>query len=619
MSDLDKQLLKRATTRFNAAELTRLGQAIEFAAEAHCGQLRGTGEPYVSHSLQVADILLDWQLDPPTVIAAVLHDVPEDTDRTLDEVRFVFGDEIAGLVAAVTKLSGVRIPKGQTAYRVENLRRLFLAMAEDIRVVLLKLADRLHNMRTLEGVKPHKRQRIATETLEVFAPLADRLGMGEVRSELDDLGFKYADPREYAWTAQQVRQSATRRDRYITVAKHELSELLVAEGITAELSARIKNLYSLHRKLLEKDRDIDRIYDLFAIRVIVDTVEECYRGMGAIHQRFQPLPHRIKDYIAVPKSNGYQSLHTTIFGPQQRMLEVQLRTRAMHEAAELGVAAHAIYAESKRSVAAPEEQLEVMRQLSSWHDELAAGGDVEGMKLDLFAKRVFVFTPRGAIHSLAAGSTPIDFAYSVHTEVGHSCVGAKINGALVSLETELRNGDIVEILTASGSQPKRDWLRFVKSGGARSAIRAALRKSGREETLKAGQVKMGELAERTDFDQKELITTWASDLIAAVPQADSIEDVYAALGDNLVTVERLARVIKPPVTRRKLVPSDGPGQVVVQGASGVRTRLARCCQPRPPQGIRGYVTVGHGITIHDRRCRQVTVANPDRLVQASWQ
>lgn len=612
-------LLAQAGERFSPEELTRLQQAVEFAADAHRGQVRGTGEPYVEHALAVAEILFGWQLDAATVTAAVLHDVPEDTSRTHEEITFVFGDEIAHLVAGVTKLSGVRIPKGRTAYRVENLRRLFLAMAEDIRVVLLKLADRLHNMRTLDGVPPSKRPRIATETLEVFAPLADRLGMGEVRSELDDLGFKHADPAEYKWTAQQVRQSATRRDRYIAVATHELGELMESEGIEAELNARIKNLYSLHRKLLKKDRDIDRIYDLFAIRVIVETVEQCYRGMGAVHQRFQPLPHRIKDYIAVPKSNGYQSLHTTIFGPEQRMLEVQFRTRAMHEAAELGVAAHAMYADDKRSVVAPAEQLAVMRQLSSWHDELAAGGDVEGMKLDLFAKRVFVFTPHGAIHSLAAGSTPVDFAYSVHTEVGHTCTGAKVNGVLVSLETGLQNGDVVEIQTSPGSEPKRDWLRFVKSGGARSAIRTALRKSGRDDSLKAGQVKLIELAERLDTDPKTLATQQVDRLVAAVPQAESFDDVLAALGDNLVTVERLARVVQPPAPRRKIAGPAIQAGVVVEGTAGVRTKLAKCCDPKPPRAIRGYVTIGHGITIHDRRCRQVAAADPARLVRAAWQ
>jgi guanosine-3',5'-bis(diphosphate) 3'-pyrophosphohydrolase len=620
MSASSDALLHEAAARFSPTQVAELTKAVRFAEEAHRGQVRGTGEPYVEHCFAVATILLGWKLDAPTVTAAILHDVPEDTDRTIEELRFAFGDEVGKLVSSVTKLSGVRVPHHSTTYQAENLRRLFLAMAEDIRVVLLKLADRLHNMRTLKGVKPHKRKRIGLETLEVFAPLADRLGMGEVRSELDDLGFRYAYPTEYQWTSRQVRQSAAKRDRYIAIVKRELADLLKEEGINAEINARTKNLYSLYRKLLQKERDIDRIYDLFAVRVIVSSTEECYRGMGIVHRRFQPLPHRIKDYIAVPKSNGYQSLHTTIFGPENRLLEVQFRTVSMHEEAELGVAAHAIYAEGKQAVTAAPEQLAVMNQLSSWHDELAAGGDFEGMKLDLFSKRVFVFSPHGDIHSLPAGATPVDFAYTVHTEVGHTCVGAKVNGVIVPLETELTNGDVVEILTKSGSKPKRDWLQFVRTGQARTAIRSALRKDGRSANLKAGQARFSEIATRLKLPAKAILRDHQAELIAGVPHAETLEDVYAAMGEGLVSEERIQRLISPLLApapaRRKAATASGT--VKIQGATGVRTRMARCCKPVPPVPIAGYVTVGHGITVHRRACRQVTGGNPQRVVSATW-
>ena len=397
VEDTREALLAALRQRFNATQLKPVVAALNAAERLHAGQLRGTGEPYVCHPMTVATILCEWGLDLPTIIAAVLHDVLEDTEITLPELQSQFGKEVAELVESVTKLSAIRIPQADITYEVENLRRLFLAMAKDLRVVLLKLADRLHNIRTIKGMPPQKRPRYGREMLEAHAPLADRLGMGEVRSELQDAGFQYSNPTDYQWTQRQVQAAAKRGDRYLTLVKRKFQETLSAEGITARIDARTKNLYSLYRKLLEKERDIDKVYDLFAIRVIVETVEQCYQGMGIIHRHWQPLPHRIKDYIAVPKLNGYRSLHTTIFGPEQKLLEVQFRTVEMHEEAERGVAAHTVYAEQKRSVSATDEQMAVMKQLKSWQDEISESTEfVQKFKLDLFSDRLFVFTPQGS-------------------------------------------------------------------------------------------------------------------------------------------------------------------------------------------------------------------------------
>lgn len=626
-SELAKEFLAKAGTRFGKRQVAVLERALTVATNAHEGQKRGTGEPYVTHSVSVAYTLLSWNLDAPTVAAALLHDVPEDTAVTLPELAKDFGDEIAGLVEAVTKLSVVRLPKDDVDYQAENLRRLFLAMAKDVRVVLLKLADRLHNMTTLKGVKPEKRRRIALETLEVYAPLADRLGMGEVRSELDDLGFRYAEPKEYEWTKRQVQQTHLKQERYAVTVKREFQDVLKAEGINSTINARTKNLYSLYRKLLQKERDIEQIYDFFAVRVIVATVEDCYQGMGVIHQHWQPLPHRMKDYIAVPKLNGYRSLHTTVFGPHDRLLEVQFRTKEMHEEAELGIAAHAVYAEDKESVKAGTEQLAVMRQLASWQEELAESPDFSRFKLDLFSKRVFVFTPKGAVHSLPAGSTPVDFAYTVHSEVGSSCVGAKVNGVIVPLDTVLRNGDVVEILTQSNSVPKRDWLGFVRTGAARTNIRTYFRHQAREDNAVAGKDLFDQLLKKHDRGAKSLTGAEDARLLKLRQGIHSREDLFAALGEGTLSTEAVARALKLESSKPAVKPSPTPsGRTVkqprgltVEGGATIASTPAMCCKPKAGDRVVGYITVGRGISIHRRDCPQVAkLPDRSRIVAVSW-
>lgn len=617
------ELTDAVSERFSAAEKRVLERSVELAEQSHAGQLRGTGEPYVCHPLKVAQIVADWQLDPDTIVAAVLHDLLEDTPVSSADLRKEFGEKVTGLVEALTKLGTVRVPKDESAYDSEELRRVLLAMAKDVRVVLLKLADRLHNVLTIKGIRPAKRERFARETLEIYAPLADRLGMGEVRSTLEDQGFRYADPKEYAWTKRQVQATYGKRERYIAVVKRQFEDTLKAENIPAEISARTKNLHSLYRKLLQKERDIDKIYDLFAIRVIVDSVEDCYRSMGLIHANWQPLPHRIKDYIAVPKLNGYRSLHTTIFGPQERLLEVQFRTRRMHEEAELGVAAHAFYAEAKESVSAADRDLALMKQLASWQEELEESDEVvDRFKLDMFVDRIFAFTPKGAVHSLPAGATPVDFAYTVHTEVGHMCRGAKVNGVIVPLDAPLANGDVVEVLTSKQQTPKRDWLGFVRTGHARSSIRAWFRSESREDDETKGRqlvdawLKKGE---RPAFAKLPVAERDA--IVAAVPQAHSAEDALAKVGAGSVTIARIERVLDPPkrAARKRPAPRRALG-VTLSGASGLATKFAKCCVPRKPVKIVGYVTVGKGISIHRADCSQVRRhGNSQRLTAVNWQ
>lgn len=611
---------KLVAESFDDAQARQIEQALRRAEKAHHGQKRGTGEPYVYHSIAVATILMDWRLDAEVIVAALLHDVPEDTAVSLAEVEAEFGADIAHLVESVTKLSRIRLPAEDIDYEIENLRRLFLAMAEDVRVVLLKLADRLHNIRTIEGVSADKQARIGRETVEIYAPLADRLGMGEVRGELDDRGFRAADPGEYAWVKKQIEQRYNQSAEYMSEVKRTFEATLSAEGIDATVSSRTKNLHSLYKKLLDKERDIDRVYDFFAVRVVVPTVEDCYQSMGVVHQHWQPLPHRIKDYIAVPKMNGYRSLHTTIFGPGKHMLEVQIRTEQMHHEAEWGVAAHAVYADNKQSRLASTEQLQLMKQLASWQEELKGPGHVlDRVKLDMFADRIFVFTPKGAPFSLPAGANPVDFAYIVHTEVGHMCHGAKVNGVIVPLDSPLSNGDIVEILTKKNSEPKRDWLKFVRTGHARSAIKSYFRKEDRDIHVRKGREELDNALKKHNLHLSKL-TKDQQARVAETLHVKEFEDALASLGETGGSVTSVLRVLgleqvgerkaKPPVTK----------DAAISGLHSLLTKRALCCKPQPPQGIIGYVTLGKGISIHRDSCPQVpNLPDPSRLISVSWE
>ncbi|MDP4000282.1 MAG: RelA/SpoT family protein [bacterium] len=613
--------LRRRLSRFSDEQRDLIERAFRRARASHDGQYRRTGEPYVCHCLEVAILLCDWRLDAPTVAAALLHDVPEDTDVTIEQIADEFGGDIAGLVEAVTKLSSVRMPNTEIPVETENLRRLFLAMAKDVRVVLLKLADRLHNVRTIVGIRSEKRKRFALETIEIFAPLADGLGMGEVRAELSDRGFEYAYPRAYRELRDSVQAAIKEGERYLSRVKRRFGAVLAEEGIAAHIDARTKTLYSLYRKLQEKRRDIDKIYDLFAVRVIVDSVPDCYRSMGVIHRTWQPLPHRIKDYIAVPKSNGYRSLHTTVFGPQNRLLEVQFRTWQMHDEAEHGVSAHYVYDKGKQPKRATEDQSAMMRRLRSWQDEVAESTElVQRFKLDLFTNRIFVFTPHGQVHSLPAGSSPVDFAYSVHTDVGHSCRGANVNGVIVPLDSALVNGDVVEIIRGD-AKPNRNWLKSVRTGHARWAIRRYFREHDRDAMVAAGRKELAAILKRHRTAAAPTKAEWRR-LIDLLPGAADEAGVMAAIGERRLSETALVRALglaeKVTPIRRPRRPAR-VGKVIVDNQQGLPSRLARCCKPRPPGSIVGYVTLQKSVSIHRESCPQVRRSdNPARLVAAHW-
>jgi len=461
-----------------------LRKAFEFASEAHKGQKRGTGEPYIEHPLSVAQILSKYRLDCSTLIAALLHDVPEDTNYTLQEIEKSFGKPVAKLVDGVTKLSSVRLPKGvteekfadeQEVRRIESYRKLFLASADDLRVILIKLADRLHNMRTLVGVKPEKRYRIAKETLEIYAPLADRLLMGQIKGELEDLAFPYVYPNEYQTLVFRTKDMYKEKTAFLNKVKEKLKRELHKAGIASQIHGRSKHLYSLHKKLQKYENDISRIYDLVALRVLVKNVSDCYAALGKIHEMWKPLPGRIKDYIATPKPNGYRSLHTTVFATDGQIVEIQIRTYEMHAAAEYGLAAHWLYSEKKQSQKVPQKMSWVC-DLASWQKKIKRKEFSEALKIDFFHDRIFVFSPKGDLFDLPEGATPVDFAYRVHSYLGDHCQGAKVGGKLKQLNEPLKNGDIVEIITNKNAQPRENWLEFVKTSNARQRIRSTLRK-----------------------------------------------------------------------------------------------------------------------------------------------
>ena len=477
-----QELIRKHKIKLEDQKIIRA--AFEFAASAHTGQKRRSGEDYVHHPLSTADFLADWGLDTPTIVAAILHDVPENTQHSLDDLKKLFGDEITFLVLGVTKLGRIKLRSVKDAAYIETMRRMVLAMAEDIRVVLIKLADRLHNMLTLASLPRDSQERVANETLEIYAPLAARLGMGEVRGQLEDLAFPVVYPKEYKNLSAQVRPLLADADKYIPRAQDEITRILKMHEIPfRQIQGRIKHLYSLYQKLQrpEYSMDMAKVYDLIALRIITDTVENCYGILGIIHQYFKPLRGHIKDYIAVPKPNGYKSLHTTVFGPERKFVEIQIRTERMHEEAEFGIASHWAYIEhgKPKKGARVDHRLAWVRQLREWQKETERPAEefLESLKIDFFKNRIFIFTPKGDVKDLPEGSTPIDFAFAVHSDLGYHCGGAKINGKMEKLETKLKNGDMVEILEDKKIKVARDWLKMAASSNARSKIRAFIKKN----------------------------------------------------------------------------------------------------------------------------------------------
>ncbi len=632
-------LLAAAASYLPAEELATLERACAFAAAAHAGQQRASGDPYVAHPLAVALTLAELHLDTAALVAAVLHDVPEDTGVSLADIEAEFGAEVARLVDGVTKLGKMRwlpedtdgdgvVRRGEEAAWAESLRKMFLAMAEDIRVVLIKLADRLHNMRTLQYLPPDKQRRIAQETMDIYAPLANRLGIWQIKWQLEDLAFRYLEPEKYREIARSLDLGRrAEREAYIERVIQLLRAELERNGIKAEISGRPKHIYSIYRKMQRRGADIAQIYDLLAVRVLVREVQECYHALGVVHSLWHPLPGQFDDYIASPKESLYQSLHTTVLGPDARPLEIQIRTYEMHHVAEYGVAAHWRYKEGGKRDEKFDAKVAWLRQLMDWHKDVVGAQEfVDSLKTDLFQDQVYVFTPKGEIKELPAGATPLDFAYRIHTEVGHRCVGAKVNGRLVPLNSVLHNGDYVEIVTAKHTRgPSRDWLNpalgYLKTAHAREKVRQWFRKQQREESIARGRelvekelqrlgvehaVKLEELAQSFRYERVE-------DFLAAVGYADINPQQIAT---KLSTT--LAPAPTPPPTARPI--GDGVAQGLrVKGVGDLLTRLAHCCNPVPGDPVIGYVTRGRGVTVHRKDCASILHEDePERLVEVDW-
>lgn len=615
-------------------------KAYRFAEEAHRGQHRNSGEDYIQHPLEVAKILLELEMDEATIAAALLHDVVEDTKYTLTDIEREFGPQIALMVDGVTKLGRIEY-KSKVEQQVENLRKMFLAMAKDIRVILIKLADRLHNMRTLKYHSTEKQKEIARETLEIFAPLANRLGIFRIKWELEDLSFRYLKPQEYYDLSEGIALKRREREEHINEVIEQLRLRLTDVGIRADIAGRPKHFYSIYRKMATQNKELSEIYDLTAIRVIVDSVNDCYGALGIIHTMWKPLPGRFKDYIAMPKPNMYQSLHTTLVGPHGEPFEIQIRTWEMHRTAEYGIAAHWKYKEGgKAPVGSFEQKLSWLRQLLEWqHDSKDAGEFMESLKIDLFADTVFVFTPKGDVVELPAGSCPIDFAYRVHTDVGHRCVGGKINSRIVPLDTKLVNGDIVEILTSKqGNGPSRDWLSFVKTSQAKNRIRQWFKKEQREENIARGREGIEREIRKLGLEPAAILKPENLLSYAKSYNFTSIDDLYAAMGDGAVTINKILMRLRENLSKEEKEklqlaalqqgegkPSSAYGKasqgVRVKGVDNVLLRFSRCCNPLPGDDIVGYITRGRGVSIHRGDCDNIKAHNEEelnRMVEVVW-
>jgi GTP pyrophosphokinase len=618
-----------------------LARAFRFAANAHEGQQRRSGEDFIHHPYGVALILASLKLDEETIAAALLHDVVEDTDTTLDEVRDEFGDEIAKLVDGVTKLTRVQFQSREQA-EAENYRKMVVAMAEDVRVILIKLADRLHNMRAIEYLGKQKQVQKAKETLEVYAPLAHRLGIHALKWELEDLAFQTLHPRKYEEIKTMVAERRADREGHVAEAGDVLARELAKVDIPAEISGRAKHFYSIYDKMAKKGREFNEIYDLTAMRVIAERsgeegTRDCYGALGLIHSLWKPMPGRFKDYVAMPKLNGYQALHTTVVGPEGRPLEIQVRTREMHDTAEFGVAAHWGYKSGKKDAKADEEWLAWIRQLMDWQeDESDPREFLKSFRTDLFDDEVYVFTPKGEVKVLPSNSTPIDFAYAVHTDVGHRTVGAKINGRIVPLHYRLKSGDFVEILTTkSGRGPSRDWMSLAASSRARNKIRQWFSRETREETEHKGRETLETALKKQNLPYKKL---QGSAVLAQVIRESGFrkaEDFYLALGSGKLQPGQIVnkviqRLKTEQVAEEEAVPLKAPKArhavssenfgITVRGVDDVLVRLAKCCTPLPGDKIVGYISMGKGITIHREDCSNVKalMRNPERFTKVSW-
>ena len=646
---LYKELINSVLKYHPSTDISMIEKAYKVASEAHEGQKRKSGEPYIIHPLCVAIILADLELDKETIVAGLLHDAVEDTWMTYEEVEKEFGSEVALLVDGVTKLGQLSYSADKVEVQAENLRKMFLAMAKDIRVILIKLADRLHNMRTLQYMRPEKQQEKARETMDIYAPIAMRLGISKIKVELDDLSLKYLKPEVYYDLVHKVALRKSEREQFVGAIVKEVKKHMDDANIKAQVDGRVKHFFSIYKKMVNQDKTIDQIYDLFAVRILVDTVKDCYAALGVIHEMYKPIPGRFKDYIAMPKPNMYQSLHTTLIGPNGQPFEIQIRTYEMHRTAEYGIAAHWKYKESSDGKApvgkSEEEKLNWLRQILEWQRDMSDNKEFMSLlknDLDLFADSVYCFTPQGDVKTLPSGSTPVDFAYSVHSAVGNKMVGARVNGKLVPIEYEIKNGDRIEIITSQNSQgPSRDWLKLVKSTQAKNKINQWFKKELKEDNILKGKEMLAQYARAKGFKianytknqyleavlRKYGFRDWDS-VLAAIGHGGLKEgQVFNKLGEaydkenkkNLTDEQVLEAASE---TQEKLHIAKSKSGIVVKGIHDVAVRFSKCCNPIPGDEIVGFVTRGRGITIHRTDCVNVlnmSETDRTRLIEAEWQ
>ncbi|MNW31629.1 GTP pyrophosphokinase [compost metagenome] len=637
-----EQLLEKAGAYIRQPDLLRIREAYDFADQAHHGQTRKSGEPYILHPLAVADIVVNMQMDTISIIAALLHDVVEDTTVSLDQIRERFGDNCAMLVDGLTKLERIQF-RSKEEQQNENYRKMFIAMAQDIRVIVIKLADRLHNMRTLKYQSEESQRRIAYETLEIFCPIANRLGISAIKWEMEDIALRYLNPQQYYRIANLMHKKRAEREQFIDNVIARISEKLSEMGVHADLSGRPKHIYSVFKKMTTKNKQFNEIYDLLAIRIIVDNIKDCYATLGIIHTLWKPMPGRFKDYIAMPKANMYQSLHTTVVGPNGEPTEVQIRTSDMHRTAEFGIAAHWAYKEGNNANGNLEDKITFFREILELQNEAKDASEfVESLKMDFFSDLVFVFTPKGEVIELPAGSVPLDFAYRIHTEVGNRTIGSKVNGRIVPLDYRLKTGDIVEIMTSKHSYgPSQDWLKIAQSSHARSKIKQWFKKEKREENMEKGRENLERELKRMGIEP----SAWMSDdklqEVATKFAFHDVDDMLSAIGFGGITAAQVctrlteklrkeqeeAKLLEltselkeiKPAAERKNRPTNG---VRVKGIDNLLVRFARCCNPVPGDEIIGYVTRGRGVSVHRTDCPNIPSGEGEeqaRVIEVEWE
>ena len=625
-----EKTLKKIEEAYEGEERAVLFKAYEYAKQAHANQKRASGEPYFIHPCAVADILIDLGLDAATIAAALLHDVIEDTDSTADDIRAAFGEEILTLVGGVTKLEKI-VFKSKEDENAENFRRIFVAMAKDVRVIIIKLADRLHNMRSLNFLSHERQQRMASETLDIFAPLAGRLGISQIKCELEELCLKYLDPESYEYLLYNIREQLSERKEFVNNIVADLKDLMQADGVEGEVFGRPKHFYSIYKKMKNKGKTLDEIYDLTAVRVIVKDINQCYTVLGRIHEKWKPIPGRIKDYIATPKPNKYQSLHTTVMTKYGQPFEIQIRTEEMHRVAEFGIAAHWKYKEGKTEEEATnfENRLAWLREVMEWQGDLKDSKEfISALKTELYSHELLVFTPRGKVISLPPGATPVDFAYAIHSEVGNHCTGARVNSKIVPLTTTLEVGDVVEVITSPNSKgPSRDWLKFIKSSSAKAKIRQFYKNELKEENIRIGQLKLDEEAKKKGYSLSTLLTPEAFKRISERFSFNEQDEMFAAVGYGSISVNQV--LFKLIDCYRKETPmaafevkSDGSkvtGGVLINGQGGMLVRFAGCCSPVPGDEIVGYTSRGRGVVVHRADCPNLKGVDKGRLLPAAWQ